>query len=273
MDFAEIEIEVELAVPPEQVAKHVQINVDLGRPFLLDNKYDLRDEPLAIVAGGPSLKSTIKELRDFKYVMTCGTAHDHVVRQGIKPSFAIYCDCVAGESDLASFQLKQPDCQYLISTNVDPVMAEHLSDCPVLFWDAEDSVNVSVIKGRKQIRGGSTAATRAPALGMVLGFTEFHLFGVDSCFEDNRERHAYDYADERLSAPAITAKINGRKFQTSLQFLQQARDFQTLLTHYGHTFTMEVHGDSLMRDACLDAQEKLGAFWRTRQALNREKAA
>lgn len=269
MDFAEVDLDVELAIPLEEVERRIRINAGLGRPFLLDNSYDRRDEPLAIVAGGPSLRSTICELRDFKYVMTCGTAHDHVVGQGIRLSYAVHCDCAA---DLHAFQLKQRDCQYLISTNVDPVLAEHLHDCPVLFWDAEDAAAKSVFEGRKPIRGGSTAATRAPALGMVLGFTDFHLFGVDSCFADNRDRHAYDYVDERLTAPAVQARINGRQFQTSLQFLQQAKDFQTLLTHYGHLFTVEVHGDSLMRDVCLDAQRNLKPFWTTRNAL-REKAA
>lgn len=269
MEFAELDIEVELAIPVEEREANVRANVGLGRPFLLDNKYDPRGEPLAIVAGGPSLRSTINELRGFRYVMTCGTAHDYVVEQGIKPTFAVHCDCAA---DLYAFKHKQPDCQYLISTNVDPALARHLHDCPVLFWDAEDAVSPKALNGRKQIRGGSTAATRTPALGMVLGFTEFHLFGVDSCFEDNRDRHAYEYIDEREIAPAVIAKINGRKFQTSLQFLQQARDFQQLLTHYGHLFTMEVHGDSLLRDVCLDAQRNLERFWTTRNAL-REKAA
>ncbi len=268
--LAEIHLSLKPAVPIEELERHVRINASLGRPFLLGNKYDLRDEPLAIVAGGPSLKSTIEELRSFKNVMVCGTAHDYLIAKGIAPTFAVHCDQAA---DLHAFQNKSPDIQYLIGTNVNPDLVRHLHDCPVLLWDTDGWMNKEVYQGRGRINGGSTAACRAPALGTVLGFKEFHLFGVDSCFEDNRDRHAYEYEDERLISPSFTCDINGRRFQTTFQFMQQARDYQTLLTHYGHLFTVEVHGESLMRDVVLDAQKNLEQFWNTRKAIKREKAA
>jgi hypothetical protein len=271
-ELADCELELECAIPAEQVEEHIRINARSGKPFLLDNKYELRDEPLAIVAGGPSLSLTIDRLRYFRNVMVCGTAHDHVISQGIYPTYAVHCDQAA---DLHAFQSKRNQCVYLIGTNVNPDLVKHLSDCQVYLWDMEsgDWFDKKVFDGRKLIVGGSTAATRAISLGMVLGFRDFHMFGVDSCFEDNRNRHAYDYCDERETIPAVFCKVNGRRFQSSLQFVQQARDLQTMLKFFGHLFTLEVHGDSLSRDVVEDAKKNLTPFWNTRKKLLQEQAA
>ncbi len=262
--YTPIEIETYPAVPVEELETNIRVNASLGIPFLLDRKFELRDEPIAIVGGGPSLKQTMGALREFKQVMVCGTAHDHLVSNGIKPTYSVFCD---QGPDLHAFRQKlQSDCTYLLATQCDQSLVNHLMDCDLLLWDIEGWVDEKVFSGRPRIAGGSTAAMRALSLAQVLGFRDLHIFGVDSSFEDNRDRHAYDYEDEREASPALMCRLNGRTFRTSLPFLAQAQDFQYILQNYGHLFSATVHGDSLLGDVWKDLKNKHDAVFNQRKA-------
>jgi len=249
--FSPIEIEALPALSLGRLEQTIRLNSRNAVPFLLDRKYPKQTEPLAIVAGGPSLNRTLDKLRTFKHVMACGTAHDYLIRQHIDPTYTVLCD-----SEPHNLAHPSKACTYLVATQCDPVEFERLADFTCLKWDMDGWVDKSAFEGRSRVNGGSTTAMRAPALGLILGFDNFHFFGVDSSFEDNRERHAYGYGDERESSPAITARINGKLFQTSLQWIQQAKDFQTLVSMYGHLFSVTVHGDGLLKAAWDDMRAK-----------------
>src|SRR5258708_4739592 len=53
----------------------------------IEPAYQLRDEPIAIVCFGPSLNDTWKQVRDFKYIMTCSGAHRFLIDRGIIPTW------------------------------------------------------------------------------------------------------------------------------------------------------------------------------------------
>lgn len=216
------------------------------------------------MAGGPSLNDTIGELRQFRNIMVCGSAHDHIVSLGIKPTYSVFCD--AG-SAIPFFKRKQKDCTYLLATQCDPALFDHLSDCQITMWDLNGFVDASEFNGRGRINGGTTAALRAPSLALVLGFSDFHLFGVDSSFDNDVGRHAYDYEDETEGAPFVYAKVNERVFLTTKQFIAQAQDFQQICTNYGTMFSVKVYGDSLMAEVWKDMRSKTLALF------NREKSA
>lgn len=246
-----IDIEVQSNFPVEILEANIRANAKRDLPFVVSWGFPITDEPLAIVGGGPSLNSHLDELRKFKHVMVCGSAHDHLIAKGIKPEFAVFCDAMPSPP---FFDRKTPDCTYLLATQCDGSLFDHLSDCTVWMWDIDGCVDSKVFEKRGRINGGSTAAMRAPALGMVLGFRDFHFFGVDSSFEDEN-RHAYEYTDESDILPTIDAQINGRTFRTTKQFIAQAQDLQKILTHCGHLFSVKVYGDTL-----------LGAVWKDMRA-------
>jgi hypothetical protein len=260
-----IEIEIYTNFPAETLERNIRENAKRNLPFLTSQSFENTNEPLAIVAGGPTLKTTINELRKFKHVMVCGSAHDHLISQGIKPSYAVFCD---GMPHPPFFSEIAKNCQYLLATQCDPSLFDHLADRKIMMWDCEDAgLDVGTYAGRKRIVGGSTVAMRAPALGMLLGFSDFHFFGVDSSFEDEIDRHAYDYADESDVLPARMVEFNGRLFKTCNAFVAQAQDFQSTLKKYGTLFNVTVHGDSLLRAVWMDMVEKRDALFK------REKAA
>ncbi len=259
-----IELEIVSNFEKDILVSNIRANAARDLPFLLDQTFEKTNEPLAIVAGGPTLNDTIGELRQFRNVMVCGSAHDHVVSLGIKPTYAVFCDAMPSPP---YFFRKQKDCRYLLATQCDRTLFHQLSDCLVTMWDLNGYVDVKEFNGRGRINGGTTAALRAPALGLVLGYSDFHIFGVDSSFPDDRERHAYDYDDESDVLPMIYARINDRVFRTTNQFIAQAQDLQSICTRYGTLFSVKVYGDSLMGAVWKDMNDKVLAL------INREKAA
>lgn len=250
--FSPIEVQAIPEVPADRLEANIRHNAANKVPFL-PTKATNSGGRLAIVAGGPSLNKTIDELRSFEHIMVCGTSHDHVIAKGIVPTYGVICDQAPWKQYLTTPRL---GCTYLLATQCDPIIFDHLNDFDCLKWDMDGWVDEKVFEGRARVNGGSTTVMRAPALGSLLGFDDFHFFGVDSSFEDNRERHAYAYEDEREISPGITVRINGKFFRTSLQFLQQARDFQTLVSEFGHLFSVTVHGDGLLRAVWDDMRMK-----------------
>ena len=247
-------------VPRETLERNIVANAASGFPFLLDEKFKHQDEPLAIVGGGPSLHDTIKDLRHFKHIMVCSSAHDHVIENGIYPQYALFCDAMPNPP---WFRHKRNDCTYLISTQCDPTLLNDLESCRVYLWDIFGSAPEATFQKRGQLNGGSTGALRAPALGMVLGFDDFHFFGMDSSFKE--ERFAYD--DDTDTAESLHVSFEGKIFKTTLPLVAQAQDFEKLLTEYGHLFSVTVHGESLCASVWKDMCRKRDALFK------REKAA
>jgi len=259
-----IKLEIHPNFEPDILEDNIRANASRDLPWLLKQKFEKRNEPLAIVAGGPSLKHTLPELRKFKHVMVCGSAHDFLVSRGVWPTYAVFCD---GMVNPPFYHRADPRCIYLLATQCDGSLFDHLAGHNILMWDCDGGVNPEVFERRGRINGGSTAALRAPALGLVLGYSDFHFFGVDSSFEDEDDRHAYGYQDESELLPARLAEINGRIFKTTNQFVAQAQDFQNILTHCGTMFSVTVYGDTLLAAVWHDMKAKTEALFK------REKAA
>lgn len=239
----------------------MNIRANSKRPLPFLTQQTEKSEPLAIVGGGPTLKHTISELREFSgTILVCSSAHDYLISQGITPDYAVFCDAMPSPQWL---KLKRSDCTYLLATQCDESLFEHLSDCPIVMWHVNAELPEEVFGGRGRIEGGCTAALRSIALGMVLGYTDLHFFGVDSSFEDEK----FAYPDDTDPHEMLEAKINGRIFKTTLPLIAQAQDLQRICTNYGHMFSVTVHGDSLFADVWKDMRAKTDALFK------REKAA
>ena len=94
------------------------------------------------------------------------------------------------------------------------------------------------------IPGGSAAVTRAMIIAQSLGYTEVHLWGADSSFEEGDTHIRKSTTEERIM-PLLCA---GRVFQTSPWMAVQANDFKALLPMLRDRLGLEivVHGDGLL---------------------------
>lgn len=203
--------------------------------------------PLSIIGGGPSLKQTFKNISGDTLV--CGSAHDAVVRLGIRPTYAIECDpCL---EQIEYYKLNPPGCKYLVATRCHETMFIHLRRRDVYTWNLlEGDLDLQIFKRDHVFRGGSSAFICALSLGVALGYSRFKYYGIDSSFPSKEEHHAYGAPDWGLKV--LTAKVgdpvNGKEFLTTALWMSQAQEYQKMATFYGHLFKGKFYGNGMLAE-------------------------
>lgn len=263
--FRRIQMDSRMAMPAEQVLSNVEkaFEFDTARFHLLPEFMKPKgDLPLAIVAGGPSLKTTLEELEPYRHnIMVCGSAHDHVVSLGYVPRYAVFCD---PDPIMLNYVRKpHPQTTYLLASHCNANLFDALRHFPIAMWHpagiASKEEEDRIYHAEPRIGGGCTVTLRAIPLAIMLGYSNQHFFGFDSCISEE-EHHAY--AAEDVSKPIdVRVGENGRTFHAPGYLLAQAQQFQSIvLKGYGHLFTPTIHGDGLiaeiMREGHRLAEEK-----------------
>lgn len=229
-------------------------NLAEGYPVLTD-LYETgkpRRFPIAVVGGGPSLDDTMQELRDFPGpVMACGSAHDHLVRSGIKLS---YC-AVLDPDPIAANYLREDggECLYLVASHVAPHVFGAIARKRLAIFGAGGTFTTDDFHPLPVVMaGGRTVGTRAMGLALALGFTELHLFGIDSCVREDKT-HAYAVEPIGDLKPIY---CGGRKFMCAPYMIGQASDFQQFMGLFGHVCGVAVHGDGLIAQIVKVAEQQ-----------------
>lgn len=237
-------------------------NLTLGLPDLeASGEIQLaRNYPIAIVGGGPSLKKTIDELRNFKgAIMACGSAHDYLIEQGIELNY-----CIVLDPDPASALYLKRDggkCRYLIASHVAPQTLFALEGKNVYLFGAGGTFEKDEFNPLPIVMvGGRTVGTRGMGMALGLGFRDFHLFGFDSCLEDDHV-HAYENDDDKVFDELIRQSTrnvycNGRKFKCASYMIGQAMDFQKFMSQWDDTVSVTVHGDGLISEIMKAAEHE-----------------
>lgn len=207
---------------------------------------EAHDETALIIGGAPSLEfdlPLIGFLANSCQIFALNNVPSWLERRGIVPDFHVMLDA-------------HPDCLGFVSPNI-PMKRLYASQCDpsvleaagtsLIGWHAggqamtriaEDGVTFKNIVG-----GGSTGASRALVLAYGLGFRKFHLFGLDSSFEDK----VHAYAQEPYTK-SVNVTCGDETFKTSPQLLGQAEDFKMMfpdLIAAGCEIT--VHGKGLLK--------------------------
>lgn len=257
--FRHLEVKVTSSYPAEDVlARNVAFNFAKDWPrFHLRSDYGKwKGKPLAMCAGGPSLKDFLGKVHeDFTDVMVCGSAHDFAVMNGIDPTYSVQLDGAPEAKNF--FNLRVPNTQYLIASQCDPVMFEGLKPEQVSMWNCAGCVDD--FKGEPSIGGGCTTTLRAINLAIMMGYHDLHLFGFDSCFEDVLNQHAYEYEEWGTNLDSFLVNVDGGKaFTSNSLFLAQAQQFQEMCRNFGHMFEPHVYGDGLIAEMIKVGLKKTG---------------
>ncbi len=211
-----------------------------------------RNYPIAIVGGGPSLKKTLNELRNFKgAIMACGSSHDYLVEQGIELNYCIVLD----PDPTSALYLKKDGgkCRYLIASHVAPHVLFALEGKNIYLFGAGGTFEKEEFDKLPIVMvGGRTVGTRGMGMALGLGFREFHLFGFDSCLDED-DVHAYenpdgDDFDSLIRQSTRDVYCNGRKFKCASYMIGQAMDFQKFMGIWNDKVSVEVHGDGLISE-------------------------
>lgn len=246
-----------MAVPSHIVEANTHHNIKRDLPKLQYRPdYGMwKGRPLAIVGGGPSLKTTLCELREFSDVMVCGSAHDYVVEQGIIPTYAVACEPNNAPGDRVVDFIRKPqrEIEYLFSTTCDPTVFDEMKDYRICMWNNAGGIDDSVFNGEPAVNGGCTVTLRAINIAILLGYHDLHMFGFDSSFEHEVENHAYfsGPGEEKNWSNWLYVRIGdefGRQFKTTRGWIQQAHHFQEMLQHTGWMFNPVIHGDGMIAE-------------------------
>lgn len=231
------------------VEDNIAFNItrDVPRLHLSPDFGKYKGRKIAVVAGGPSLKKTIDELRAFDGdVMACGTVHDHLVECGVKFDYALMCD--PDPVILDWVRRPQKDCKYLLSSSLDRSVYDWLSEFDVLMWHCHGG-EMTRFRGEPAINGGCTVTLRAICVAILMGYFTLHFFGLDSSFDEEADHHAYAHHVETSNRTLVrVGGEDGRVFSTTVGWLAQASQFQEMLKNMGHMFEMEVHGDGMIAE-------------------------
>lgn len=239
---------------PDVLALNIAENMkaDWPRLHLREDFGKAKGKPLAILSAGPSLNKFLPEVYEyFTDVMVCGSAHDHVVKYGIDPTYSVQAD--GSKLALDFFKLRLPGTQYLMASQCDPVMFEGLPRDQVFMWHNINNEIQTGFNAEPAICGGCTVTLRAINIAVLLGYHDLHFYGFDSCFEDVENQHAFEYQEEKdgSNRDAFDVRVGGeggRVFQCNPTFLTQAREFQEMCGAFSHMFNPTVHGDGLIAE-------------------------
>jgi uncharacterized Rossmann fold enzyme len=265
-------VTTQTATPSEESMDNVRLNVERKHPWFHE-KFTVKEEDLkpghriALVGGGPSVKDTVGGLLDFTTVIACGSAHDWVQANSPRvPKFCAVCD---PDPVMANY-LRAPDhdTTYLISSHCNATVFDALEGHNIVMWHCwpigagdDDARNFLQEKtpGWVAVGGGCTVGLRSMTLALMMGYTEMHFFGFDSCMgarED--EHHAYPFTDptKEFLGELYNLRIgmgaeNGpalREYTVCGYQLAQAEHYKQMYSAFGHLFRPVFHGPGLMAD-------------------------
>lgn len=159
----------------------------------------IREEPIAVIGYGPSLKETWEEIRDFKFIITCSGAHKFLIERGIVPTWHLEVD--PREHKIQLLGPANKDVIYLPSSTSHPKYLDHLlaSGADIKLWHVftNQAEGQRILPaGEWSITGGADAGLRALVMSRLLGFVNIHAFGIDGSFGDGTS-----HADAHPNAP------------------------------------------------------------------------
>lgn len=233
--------------------KNVAINIArkiprfLDRPDLMHRRFD----PIAIVAGGPSVKRHLDDIRKFRYVMAAGSSHDFLVANGINLSFAVSTD--SKEETVLYFQKPSKNCDYLLASSGTPRLFDALKDYEVNLWHFNEQVDPPHYKGERSIGWGCMVGVVCIQMALWLGFQIHHYFGYDCCFE-GEDTHSYSVSDEERAGIAeqtqiVTQGPEKTQFLTSTALICQMQHFYGVYKSQDNQFLKGyVYGRGLLWD-------------------------
>lgn len=236
--------------------------------FNITRKYDrlhhlpefkqVKDEPIALIGGGPSLKETKEKIKFFKNTMVAGSAHDYLVTNGIIPKYAVICDPDA----ISANYLKHPhkDIIYLISTGCDNAVYDALEGHNIKMWHcySDDYLNQEAMiePNFQAVGGGCTVGLRSISIAIMLGYSDIHFFGYDSCLGVGKEHHAYSFTDASEEVGQIYEiklglykKLKDEKiFYCAGYQLAQCDHFKEFYINHHKYFEPTFHGEGLLTE-------------------------
>lgn len=187
------------------------------------------DGTFVIVGSGPSLADHLKEVRDQqdkgRPIVAVKGAHEFLIKNGITPDIAIMMD--AQPKRIECVRSAAEGVVYLIASQCDPVVFDHLQGRDVMLWHAYGGKHCDeAAPDAFWVYGGTTTGLRSIYVGVVLGFRRFILYGFDSSMRDGKRRVVLDEPPGSIHELSLH---DGSKWTTNTAMASQTLEIQNLL--------------------------------------------
>ena len=199
-----------------------------------------------IVAGGPSLRETIDEVKwrhsMGQTIIACNGAARFLNEHGICPDVQIVIDArpenvrfIGEATTINTFLASQ--CDPSLFDSADNVTVFHLNTVGVADIIPQD-------RTAHLISSGTTVGMAAIVVAYTQGYRRIHLHGFDSSYVE--EHHAYQQKENDQDT-VVEAVAGNRKFKCSPWMIKQVQDFQVLANELvADGVIITVAGDGLL---------------------------
>tara|TARA_B100000315_G_scaffold31987_1_gene26998 strand:+ start:4607 stop:6883 length:2277 start_codon:yes stop_codon:yes gene_type:complete len=254
-------------VPSDNIQFNVKENLKLFNKRMVETCH-WHDGKTVIVSGGPSFKkkknlNKIKKLQDSGAKVVCVKhSHNPLIENGIIPWGCVILDprpfdgvSTHGHVRKDLLEEPHPETNYIIASMTNPEVTKHIktNKGKLLGWHAftNSLTDMKELEGVQMITGGTCSAMRSVGVMHVLGFREFHIFGMDCCYEgtpkDIEEKDLYG-KKKWLKVGILNEKTNKETtFYTTGELLALAQDFESLLERDQEVdMDLYVYGDGMV---------------------------
>ena len=254
-------------VPSDNIQFNVRENLKLFNKRMVERCH-WHNGAAVIVSGGPSFmkKKNIKKIRELQdngaHIICVKHSHNFLIENGIIPWGCVILDPrpfdgVSTHGIVRRDLLHNPNSNtnYIIASMTNPEVTKYIKDNngKLLGWHAftNSLVDMKELIGVQMITGGTCSAMRSVGVMHVLGFREFHIFGMDCCSEkppkDLEETDMYG-KKKWIKVGILDEKTNTETlFYTTGELLALAQDFETLLEREDDVdMDLFVYGDGMV---------------------------
>jgi hypothetical protein len=184
------------------------------------------EEHAVIVAGGPSIKDSLDEIRwrqsEGQTVISCNGATAYLIENGIIPNHQIIIDAQPNNARFVVTFIPA-----FLASQCDPNVFNSAKDTTLFHLNTTDILDSIPINGKPLhlISSGTTVGLAAMAVAYTQGFRKIHLYGYDSSYADTH--HAYSQP-ENDADQVVDAVAAGRSFKCAPWMVKQVQQFQEL---------------------------------------------
>ena len=225
---------------PEEITKHIETNLARTDKRLVPVT-EVNEEPIALVAYGPTLRDWWKQVHDYKYVMSMSGSHKFLLERDIVPTWHAEIDY--RERKAVHTNPSHPDVKYLMGSIVHSATFDNVKDRDVAVWNiAIDGITYP--EGEIIIPSYWDIGQSSILLARMLGFRNMALFGFDYTFAvDSKETHAGFHNGPPKNH--VFVKTDGKYFFTSDSLARGVLSFEQLITDYPDV-NLTMFGDGLL---------------------------
>ncbi len=212
----------------------------------------LKDRPLVIVAGGPSLKYRWPEIWGHDGdVLALNNAYAFLMERGIEPDYFMLLD--ARQDNVNFLRKATSKTRHYIAGQCHPDVFEALRGLDARLYltilPGTEDIVAHIDKPKHRIAGWvGTVGIKALCMAYALGYRELHLYGYDSSYEAGAH-HAFE---QKLNDASHTIEVflDGKRYVTTPTMAHQASEFCQMAGDMtrAHGFDINLHCEGLLPD-------------------------